>query len=400
MKPFIRRSLLGLLAIVVLGAGGWVLKHRSAAAPTAADAAASHAAPAASGAADAGRLTLGEGDVQTVRQAPLTQEVSVSGSLRARQSAVLKAKVAGELQSLNVREGEAVRAGQTLGQIDTTELLLRVRQAEQQAQAAQAQRAVAERTLSNNEAMVSQGFISPTALETSRLNAEGARATWQAAQAGLELARKAQADARLVAPISGLVAQRLAQPGERLAVDAKVLEIVDLSQIELEAALAPQDVVQVRIGASASVRVDGLNEALPAKVARINPSANSASRTVSVYLTLPAHPALRQGLFAQGQISLGQRSALLVPSDALRLDQPQPALLVLAGGKVLRRSVRVGAVGMLEGQAMTEVLQGVHAGEQVLAARVGLVADGTLAVLPAAAAAATSAPSAASAASR
>lgn len=366
MTPSRRRGLLliGTLALLVLAA--LLLRGRAAVPPPASAATAS------------ATLHLQAADVLAVQQQPLARQVALSGSLRARQSAFVKAKVAGELVALAVREGEAVRAGQVIGQIDATEPALRLAQAEQQAQAARAQLELAERTLANNQAMVGQGFISANALETARLSAEGARASWQAAQSAVALARKAQADARLVAPISGLIAQRLAQPGERVAVDAKVVEIVDLSQIELEAAVAPQDVVQLRPGAQARIQVDGLPEALDARVARISPSASSASRTVNVYLALAPHPALRQGLFAQGRVQVAQRQALAVPSDALRLDQPTPALLVLEGGQVHRREVRTGQTGLLpDGSAATEILDGVPEGAQVLAASVGLVRDGT-----------------------
>ena len=371
--------LLALLALAALAWGGsrWMQKARGDSAQAAGASAPQGAGPAASTPLMAQRLELTASDVTTARSRVLTRGVDITGQIKAVQTAVVKAKVAGELQTLAVREGDAVRAGQVLGQIDPTELDWRLRQAQQQAEASQAQVDVAERTLANNRALVAQGFISPTALDTSLANANGAKATLQAALAAVALARKAQADARLLAPISGLVAQRLAQPGERLAVDARVLDIVDLSRLELEAAIPPQDLPQLQVGATAQLWVDGLDSPLTARVARLNPSATAGARTVAAYLSVAAHPALRQGLFARGRVDLAQQSVLALPSTALRIDQPQPYVLLLEGDRVVQRRVQTGASGQADGVAMTAITQGLREGDQVLAAQAGLVREGT-----------------------
>ena len=322
-------------------------------------------------------LELLPDDVVSVRPQTLTRSVAVTGSVKAVRSAFVKAKVAGELQALTVREGDSVRAGQVLGQIDTSEYQLRLQQAEQQTRSARAQLDVAERTLANNKALVGQGFISPTALDTAQSNADGARANLAAAQAAADLARKSVNDARLVAPLDGQIAQRLSQPGERVAVDTRILEVVDLSQLELEAALAPQDVVAVRVGAPATLRVDGLDTPLAATVVRINPSASAGARTVAVYLRLAPHPALRQGLFAQGSIDVGSTQALALPASAVRHDQTTPYVLRLDGGKLVSQPVQPGAQGRASsGEAMVAIT-GLPEGTRVLAGRVGAVPAGT-----------------------
>jgi RND family efflux transporter MFP subunit len=364
-----KRSLkwgLSLLVVLVLGAAiGRVLVGRKAAAP----AAAAVKAPAA--------LELAASDVLTLRVEDLSRTLDISGSLFAVNSAFVKARVAAEVKSLSVREGDTVRAGQVLGQLETTEFDWRLRQAEQQAAAARSQLDIAQRTLTNNTALMAQGFISATGLEQAVATEAGAQATLQAALAGVELARKSRGDATISAPIAGQIAQRLVQPGERVPVDARLLEIVDLSRIELQAAIAPEDAGQLRVGASALLRIDGIDAGVPARVARINPSAQSGSRSVLAYLELAPNPALRQGLFARGTIELERRSALAVPLSALRTDQAKPYVLRIEGGQVTPRVPELGARGLVGATEVVEVRQGLAAGDRVLAGSVGGVPAGT-----------------------
>ena len=322
-------------------------------------------------------LDLSASDLVSARQIELTRTLDVSGGLKAVNSAVIKAKVAGEVKALAVREGDTVKRGQVLGQIDTTELEWRLRQAEQTASSTRAQADIAKRTLENNRALVAQGFISPTGLETSVSNDAAAQANLLAAQAAVELARKARGDAALVSPLAGLVSQRLVQVGERVSVDARLLEIVDLSKLELEAAIAPEDVVALEVGRTATLQVDGLPQPVAAKVARINPSAQVGSRSVMVYLAVEPQPALRQGLFAKGRIATSAKKALAVPLTAVRTDQALPYVLQVLDDKAQLRSVQLGQRGEVDGQPWVEITSGLSDGARVLAGSVGLVRDGT-----------------------
>ena len=322
-------------------------------------------------------LDLVASDVVSARRLELTRMLEVSGGLKAVNSAVVKAKVAAEVKTLNVREGDSVKRGQLLGQLDTTELDLRLRQAEQTASSAQAQADIAKRALDNNRALVEQGFISSTGLEASVSNDAAARANLQAALAAADLTRKARGDSALVAPIAGLISQRLVQPGERVAVDARLFEIVDLSKLELEAAVAPEDVVTLAIGRQATLQVDGVAQPVGARVARINPSAQLGSRSVMVYLAVEPQPALRQGLFAKGRITTVTKTALAVPLSAVRTDQSLPYVLQIEGGQAQVRAVQLGQRGEVDGQPWVEIVSGVGEAAQVLAGTAGLVRDGT-----------------------
>lgn len=360
-------------AVVVVGAGR-AMQARKAAEP----AAAQNAAAAASGPRQAA-LELVAADLLSVKPIELARTVPVSGSLRASRSAIVKAKVAGELLQLDPREGDSVRAGQVIGRIDTTELDLKLRQAEQSALAARAQADIARRQLDNNRAMVAQGFISATALDTSLANDQSAQANLQAAQAGVELARKALADARLTAPIGGQISQRLAQPGERVAVDGKLLEIIDLASLELEAALSPEDAGPVRVGATALLQIEGQSAPVTARVARINPATQTGTRAVLVYLAVPATTGLRAGLFARGSVELGRQQTLAVPRSTVRIDEPKPYVIVLEGESLKHREVVLGAAGR-EARAEEESIEirsGLSSGERILRGALGPVTHDT-----------------------
>lgn len=346
----------------------------------------------------AARIDLAPGDVLTVRRIELARTLEVSGGLKAVNSAIVKARVAGELRTLSVREGDSVRAGQVLGQIDATELEWRLRQAEQTAAATRTQLDIARRALENNRALVAQGFISATGLETSVSNEAAAQANLQAATAGVELARKARTDAVLVSPIAGLVSQRFVQAGERVSVDAKIVEIVDLSRIELEAALTPEDVGALSIGRPATLQVDGVSEPVKATVARINPSAQPGSRSVLAYLSVQSQPALRQGLFARGVIEIERREVLAVPLSAVRTDASPPYLQQVVEGKVVRSPAQLGIRGDVRGESWVEIVSGVEAGARVLGGTAGALREGSAVRVPDATPAALPLPASASSA--
>ena len=364
-----------LLAVaLVAGAGYWQMrKNAGAGNATPAPSASSTATPVASeqvvDVPSTNLLTLG---LQT-----MVFTLPVSGNLKALNTVTVKARAAGELLSLPAREGDSVKASQVLAKIDPTEYQRKLRQTEQQADAAKTQIDIAQRQYDNNKALVDQGFISKTALEASEATLAGAKATFNAALAGADVARKTLDDTVLLAPISGQISARLAQPGERVGVDQKLLDIVDLSSLELEAALSPADSMDVRVGQAATLTLEGRDQPVNAQVQRINPNVQSGSRSVLVYLKLQNTQGLRQGLYGQGQLELGRQQVLAVPLEFVRTDKPEPYVQVLIGSRVSHPTVTLGKRGRVGADDSVWVeIKGVEAGVQVLSSRAGAMREG------------------------
>ena len=333
----------------------------------------------ASAAKEALPVELAATDVTQAKMLEVYQGLQISGSLKAVDSAVIKARVAGELQGLTVREGDFVKAGQVIARIEASENLARARQAREQAESAKAQVDAVQRQFDNNKALVDQGFISKTALDTSLANLNAAVATFRAAQAATEVATKSVADTVLKAPISGQVSQRMAQLGERVGIDTRIIEIVNLSRLELEATLSAADSTQIQVGQVANLQIEGNPKTVAAKVVRINPSAQAGSRSVLAYLSIDntkqSDVPLRQGLFAQGTLGTARASLLAVPLSSVRTDRPTPYVQAIENGKVAYRQVELGARGTADGADVVAV-KGLADTTLVTLGNVGLLREG------------------------
>jgi RND family efflux transporter MFP subunit len=338
------------------------------------------AVPAPAGAAPAAVLDIQASDLWLVEPQTLVLSLPISGNLKAVNTVAVKARVPGELIELKGREGDSVKAGEVVARLDPTEYQRRLRQAEQQADAAKTQIDIAKRQYDNNKALVEQGFISKTALDTSQASLAGAQATYNAALAGADVARKTLEDTVMRSPITGQIATRLAQPGEHVGMDMRLMDIVDLGSLELEATLSPADSVDVRIGQEAALSLEGRAQTINAKVLRINPSVQANSRSVLVYLRLQSTTGLKQGMYAQGDLQLSHRKTVALPLSAVRTDKPQPYVQMLMNNKVAHQTVSVGERGRLATQSNGEqwvAISGLPANSQVLPASVGALREGS-----------------------
>ena len=326
-------------------------------------------------------VELAASDVTKVQINELAQGLPISGTLKAANSAFIKARVAGELQGLTVREGDTVKAGQIIARVDATEYAARLQQAQDQADAAKTQIVITQRQFDNNKALVDQGFISKTALDTSLATLNSAQASHRAALANVDVAKKAVEDTVMRSPLTGIVSQRLAQPGERVGVDTKVVEVIDLNRIELEASMSAADSLRVKVGQTAMLLIEGSSTPLSSQVVRINPNAQAGSRNVLVYLSLANANGLRQGLFAQGTLGTTKVSALTVPLSAVRTDKPTPYVQAVDNKAIKHVPVELLQRGDVSKNGRTETMvavRGIAENTPVIAGSLGALREGTV----------------------
>ena len=332
-------------------------------------------------------LRFGPMDWVTVKPILLASYIPLTGSVRAVDSATVKAKVAGELRSLSVREGMAVNKGDVVGQIDTTDYQLRIQERQAQLRQAEAQLLTAQRNADANQQLVARGFISENSSANTVSALDAAKAARDTVQFQLDQALKALGDTRLIAPISGMVAERHALPGEKLSPDNKVLSIVSTEKLEAELAVPAQDLVGIQIGQRLDLHVEGVDTAQAAKVLRINPATSGSSRNVMVYLQLEGPTSkLRIGAFVQGLLPLQSKGQVLaVPFNAVRDQGGRQAVWVVRQGKLEEQLVRTGirddrakapngAIGMVQ------ILEGLNEGDAVIATALGTSSSGSAAM--------------------
>lgn len=365
-NKFIVFAVIGLA--VASGAAWWFQRPPQAAR---AEAASTPAGPAGSSAASrsdgkssapggAGRPVAVE--VVAVRQMDLRDDAQAVGSLRSRQSVVLRPEVAGRITSIQFRDGQRVQRGQTLVQFD--DQLPRA-----QVQQSQAELSIAQANHNRNQELVAQGFISQRSVDESAANLE-------VAQAKLALSRATAQRLKIVAPFTGVAGIRSVNVGDYLKDGADIVNIEDLDAVFVDFRLPERLQSKVRTGQTAQVTFDALPGVQYAAVVQaINPQIDADGRAIVVRGCIDNRRLqLRPGMFARVTTVFAERSnALVVPEEAIVPDGSSPFVLKVVDGKtpgsrITRRTpVELGArtpgfVEVLSGLSATDVV--VTAGQQ------------------------------------
>jgi len=329
-------------------------------------------------------LEFSPADLAKVDAQPLSRWLPVSGTVQPQRQATVKAKVSGDVRQVPVREGESVKGGQLLARIDTADLEAKLIERNGALESAKAQAAMAAKTRATNQALLKQNFISQNAYDNSESSLEVSQGTVKSAEAQVQLARNALRDAQALSPLDGIVAKRHVQIGEKVAFDSPLVTVVDLTDMELQAAVPAVDVPELAIGKAVELTIDGFGERrFTGRVERINPSAEAGTRAILVYVGIPNRDgALRGGMFATGRIALAASAPVpTLPATAIRTEAGQTYVWTVEGGKLVKRGVMTGRKDDATGRV--ELKTPLEPNTPVLAAKFDNLKDGAPAIVKA-----------------
>ncbi|MES2511310.1 MAG: efflux RND transporter periplasmic adaptor subunit [Pseudomonadota bacterium] len=338
---------------VASGAAWWLQKPKVNEASDAAPAAAGARTPA-SGPADGRPVSVEFAKVDVARIVDDTQAV---GSLRSRRGVVLRPEVSGRITQLNFTDGQRVRKGQVLVQLDDQLPLAQVQQS-------QAELSIALANQKRNQELVAQNFISQRSLDESAANL-------QVAQAKLSLAQATAARLKIIAPFDGIVGIRVVNVGDYLKDGADIVNIEDIDALFVDFRLPERFQSKVKRGQTAMLDIDALpGRKYTAQVQAIDPLIDANGRSVGVRGCIDNRQLqMRPGMFARVSAVFGERdNARLIPEEAIIPQGGRQFVIKLLPGPTpaTRTTKRVEVKVGLRRLGKVEITEGLEAGDTVV----------------------------------
>lgn len=341
-------------------------------------AAAKGGAPGAAGAGAQRRtatVVLGASDVAKVARGTIEAGIPIAGDLRPIETLSLKSRLEGNLEQVYVREGDRVTAGAPLARFEAVDFESALRSAEADATSARTAAQTAQWNYDQSKDLFKMGAIAERDLRATEQTAAAAKAQQAASESRLRAAQTSARDTRIVAPVSGTIQFRRVQGGEHVLRGAELFTLVRSEVLELTASLPARRANDVKVGQPVRFLADG--KAFSGKVARVSPTIDPASRSITAYVQIPnADGALKGNTFSSGQIiAQTLTNVLVVPQQAVRIGQDGKSFVYrITGGELEQVSVTVGVID--EAKAMVEIKDGINERDELVVGNVGTLGRG------------------------
>ena len=323
-------------------------------------------------------MQLKVAELVTVQPSAFEQTLPLSGALDPYTQAVVSARASGEIQTVNVREGQSVKKGQVLAALVSTTYQAQYQQAVSNVASAKSALDLAQKDYNNNAALVKEGFISQMALQKLDVALANASAQLRNAEEAQVIARRALGEATIIAPVSGVISASKVNAGDTVAIGSAMFSIVNTDRFELVAPISAEQIGALHPGQTVQLTSAGVAQPFVGRVDRINPAAQNGSRSYSVYIAVDNTAGqLKSGMFAQGQIVLAARAnALTVPATAIHTVGSRRFVYILKEGKLAEQDVTLGARASDAIDAPVEIASGVSHGDQVVRLDLGVLKVG------------------------
>jgi RND family efflux transporter MFP subunit len=301
-----------------------------------------------------------------------------TGTLHAYESSTLSAQVLGRVEKVLVREGDTVRAGQTVVVLDDATLRSTADQAksgvtaaEQQEAAAEANADLAASTLARYKQLEAKRSVSPQEMDEVTRRAEAAAAEVAALKAQTNAIRAQQTGAsamlgysRIVVPFAGIVTARMIDPGTMAAPGLPLVQIDSAGPLELNTPIPESAIAGLRKNMKLDVSVDSINgQSFPGLVSEIVPAADPATHSFLVKIALPSSKLLRAGLTASASVPAGSKQVVLAPLSAIVMRGSLATVLLLDSSGIAQ--LRYLTLGEVHGDKV-EILSGLNGGEKLV----------------------------------
>lgn len=306
-------------------------------------------------------------EVTPVTIADIADIVSGVGTVAAMRDVKVASETAGRVLNVYVKVGDAVKQGHTLVEVDAELKAAAAEQARAQMLAAKTNLEKSRKDYDRTRKLFDSGDVADVELEGYRLAYQSAEAQYKGAVAALRVADRQVSDSRIKSPISGVIASRRVEVGEMVAPGMEIANVVDISSMKVKLSVAEDDVVKLRAGQPAALRIDSRpGERFVGKILTVgakSESPNGHTYPVEVIVQNKGNDLLKVGMFARVEVQARMaKGVLAIAKESLVEDGVQPKVYVAKDGFARLRSISVG----IRGSNLLQVVDGLAAGDLVI----------------------------------
>ncbi len=294
--------------------------------------------------AAAAPLLIAAEDVHTVRSNELASGPAITGSIQPERRADLRAEVQAIVLKVLRENGDVVRRGEVLVQLDDTSIRDSLASAEAASRAAGLALEQSQRQFERMRTLRGSGMASAQQVEDAEIRRNSAQSEVEATKARVVAARQQLERTQVRAPFDGVVSDRKVSAGDTAQLGKELLKVIDPRSMRFEANVSADHVGAVQPGQAVSFRVHGYgDQQFAGRVRRVNPAANPTTRQVEVLVDFVGdkQPKLA-GLYAEGRVEVASAAGLTIPASALVRDGDRALAWRVQGDKLQKVPLVIG----------------------------------------------------------